>query len=289
MKAKIYLFLGITAMCFYSCRDDQTDNLKRVQMERDSVISLSDNKDSSIALYLSALAEIESNLLNIQYKENLLSNKQNSFGEFRNTKNNINEDIKAINNLLDSNRTAITSLNNNLSKSKIKVRGLNNVIEALNAQILNKTQELEKLYDYLLTKNKMIAELNTSMEGLVLEAGEKNKVIGKQLKTINEAYYSIGSYKDLKAKNVLDKEGGILGLGKEKTLKQNFDKNSFELIDIQETTSIPISSKKAVLITNHPTDSYKLESDNKKIITNLIITNPQDFWKASKYLVVVVD
>lgn len=289
MKAKIYLFLSITAALFSSCRDDQSVNLKRVQLERDSVISLSDNKDSSMAIYLNALAEIESNLLNIQSRENLLSSKQNSIGEFKNIKNNINQDIKAINNLLDSNRIAIASLNNSLSKSKTKVKGLNKIITALNAQILDKSQELEKLYDYLLTKNQKIAELNTSMHGLVLEAGEKNDVISKQLKKINEAYYSVGNYKDLKAKNVLDKEGGILGIGKGKILKQNFNKDSFKLIDIQETTSIPISSKKAVLITNHPTNSYKLESDNKKIITNLVITNPEDFWKSSKYLVVVVD
>ncbi|MEZ4825231.1 MAG: hypothetical protein R3C61_02895 [Bacteroidia bacterium] len=63
---------------------------------------------------------------------------------------------------------------------------------------------------------------------------------------------------------------------------------AFTAIDITKVSSIPFDSKKAELLTSHPSDSYVFNQENKKI-TSLEITNPEKFWKASKYLVVVTD
>ena len=50
---------------------------------------------------------------------------------------------------------------------------------------------------------------------------------------------------------------------------------------------IPLKSKSATLLTNHPAGSYALEKDSEGEYV-LHIYNPQTFWSVSRYLVVSV-
>lgn len=59
------------------------------------------------------------------------------------------------------------------------------------------------------------------------------------------------------------------------------------MIDITKVQSFDINNKNAKVVTNHPSDSYKMEKDAKGVILKLEITDPTRFWKASKYLVIV--
>jgi hypothetical protein len=85
----------------------------------------------------------------------------------------------------------------------------------------------------------------------------------------------------------MKKEGGFLGMGKDKVLEGDLNPESFTKIDITKLNIISINSKEAKLITNHPPDSYKLNKDIKGFVKTLEITNPNRFWKSSKYLVIV--
>jgi hypothetical protein len=49
-----------------------------------------------------------------------------------------------------------------------------------------------------------------------------------------------------------------------------------------------VNLKKVKLVTSHPSDSYTLEKNGDQV-SNIQITNPEKFWRASKYLVVVKD
>jgi Txe/YoeB family toxin of Txe-Axe toxin-antitoxin module len=137
--------------------------------------------------------------------------------------------------------------------------------------------------------------LKTQLEKLNVELSEvsMNYVAAQQLledKTgkLNTAYYAFGTSKELVKQGVLTKEGGFIGIGKAEKLKDDFNKSYFTKIDISETPSIALACKKAKLITIHPTGSYKFEGPDGKI-EKLIITNPEEFWSASKYLVVEVE
>jgi galactitol-specific phosphotransferase system IIB component len=99
----------------------------------------------------------------------------------------------------------------------------------------------------------------------------------------------VGTYKQLKTKNVVEKEGGIAGLGSSEKLKSDFNQEYFTKVDITKVQNIPLHTKKAELITAHPIGSYEFEKNDKKVITNLIITDPEKFWEASKYLIVMTD
>ena len=127
-----------------------------------------------------------------------------------------------------------------------------------------------------------------SIDTLKKEGQSHRAKISQQTEALNTAYYIVGGSKYLREQGIIAKEGGFIGLGKASKLSQTFDTDKFTKIDITKTTSIPLPGKKTKVITTHPEGSYKLEGPEKKPET-LTITDPDKFWKASKYLVIVTD
>ncbi|MGZ4035751.1 MAG: Cbp1 family collagen-binding glycoprotein adhesin [Bacteroidia bacterium] len=289
MKTKMCAFFGLAILFFSACGNDHVTELKQAQRERDSVIVQSRSYDSSVTTYLNYFADIQNALNNIKQKENIISAKQKNSELKGNVKEEINNDIQAINDLLEENRKSISDLNSKLAKSQNKNVKLNKMIASLNAQLLDKNMELAMLNEDLVAKDNTIKNLNNSMMTITMDGMKKDDTINSQRSKLNEAYYVIGNFKELQEKKVVNKEGGFLGLGKEKVLSENFNRDAFKTIDITKTTSLPVSGKNVKIITNHPSDSYKLERDDKKMVTGIVITNPDDFWKASKYLVILVN
>ena len=59
------------------------------------------------------------------------------------------------------------------------------------------------------------------------------------------------------------------------------ERQEFKKIDITETTVIPVEGKKITLVTTHPANSYRFD-----VGLGITITNADEFWKSSKFLVV---
>ena len=85
---------------------------------------------------------------------------------------------------------------------------------------------------------------------------------------------------------LIDKSGGLLGIGRTPKLSENFDKEKFTRIDYTQVLIIPVNSDGIKIITVHPSDSYTLDKE-KNMVKNIVITNADKFWSASKYLVVI--
>jgi hypothetical protein len=71
-------------------------------------------------------------------------------------------------------------------------------------------------------------------------------------------------------------------------LLSDFNKALFTKVDIRKLTEVSILSKKAKVMSNHPTASYKLVGD-KKIIQSLQISDYKAFWSNVRYLVIMVN
>ena len=92
------------------------------------------------------------------------------------------------------------------------------------------------------------------------------------------AYFIYGAEKELKGAGILSNNGALL---------ENYNKDYFTKIDTRVDNVINLYSTFAKLITSHPSDSYTLTTNaNGKYV--LKITNPQSFWRNSKYLVILV-
>ncbi|KAA6326703.1 hypothetical protein EZS27_024231, partial [termite gut metagenome] len=67
----------------------------------------------------------------------------------------------------------------------------------------------------------------------------------------------------------------------------DFNKDYFTEIDIRTQKEIKLYSKGAELLTTHPKNSYQFEKDSDKQLV-LKITNVEEFWSISRYLVIQV-
>jgi len=282
----------IISACFlvFGCTDYKSQ-VELLTKEKQNLTAEAAFKDSTIHEFVQGFNEIEANLQEIQQKQNIISrNTQNS--ELKTSrKARITESIAAINNLMDENRAKIAQLNKKLKSYRGRVAEFDKMVSNLNEQIAAKDQELAQLNEQLMAMNVKVENLNQTVGTLTAEGNEKAQVIEIQTAALHKAYYTTGTSKELVGKQVITKEGGFLGLGKSKELKEDFNSSAFTPIDITKTEKIEISAKDAELVTNHPSDSYKIErnDDKDKDVKDLLITDPEKFWSSSKYLVVVVD
>ena len=92
------------------------------------------------------------------------------------------------------------------------------------------------------------------------------------------AYYLYGTEKDLKRNGILSNDG---------TLLENHNKDYFTKIDTRVDNVIKLYSPSAKLISSHSPNSYTLTTDGNGQSV-LKISNPQSFWRNSKYLVVLI-
>lgn len=282
MKKLIFLF-SAALIGLSSCNNDSkevntlADSLSHVNEGLKMVVS---EKDSSIESFIVAFNEIQENLTEVKAKQKMISTSSNDAELRKNMKEQIISDIQSINELMDKNKQKIASLKNKLAKSNGKVEELEKMITFLTTQIEEKDLEIVDLKNQLERLNIEITEITAKYEEKAEESNQKTE-------QLNTAFYSIGTAKELKEKGVLTKEGGFIGLGKTKKLSSDFNKSYFTKIDITQNKSFSLNAKKAKLITNHPSSSYKIEG--VKTADKLIILNPQEFWSASKYLVIMVE
>lgn len=136
-------------------------------------------------------------------------------------------------------------------------------------------------------KEYKIEELNKLVSNQNVQIENFSKLAKQQESTINTTYFAYGTYKELKAKHIVKKQGGVLGINKNKVLNEDLNKTEFVEIDKTKTTTIPMMGKKPKLITEHPENSYEILSNSNDLAV-LNIKDPENFWKVSKYLVVEV-
>ena len=173
-----------------------------------------------------------------------------------------------------------------LKKSGYKSAQLQKAIKNLTAELASKQRQIETLQAELASKNIRIAELDEAVEGLNKNVDEltaeneaKTKTVAAQDKALNAAWYVFGTKSELKDQKIL-KKGDVL--------KDNeFNQEYFTQIDIRTEKEIKLYSKRAELLTTHPAGSYELVKDDKGQLT-LKITNPNQFWSVSRYLVIQV-
>ena len=276
------IYLAIISLI--SC--DNSDSLEKdprfVHLDSSNKKLLTENfsKDSALLSFLTGFNEIQENLDQIREKQKIIKVNSTDAELQQNQKDQIIEEIKSINDLLDKNKKQIGFVQSKLKNANLKISSLEKMIERLSGQVAEKDAEIVSLKEEL-------GRVNNELKGLMAEYS--NRVIESDEKTnqLNTAYYAFGNSKELRDHGVITKEGGFIGIGKTEKLMKDFNKTYFTKIDISDTREIPLACKKAKLITSHASGSYQLTGTGK--IEKLVISNPEEFWSASKYLVILVE
>jgi predicted nucleic acid-binding Zn-ribbon protein len=248
-----------------------------------------DAKDSIINGYLQDISDIQTNLEGLTRQEEILSRTAANNPEASlDAKTKAMNDIEAIRQLLDANQKKLSELQSRIRKNNVKIGELEKVIVSLNTQMANRDSSINVLNEKVLALNGTISTMDGQIANLNAESAQKTAEINDKVAKMNTAFYTVGTYKDLRDKKVLTKQGGFLGMGKQKSLVPDFNQDVFTKIDVTATKSIAIKGKDAHLVSSHPNGTYQLKKENN-VVTGIEITDPDKFWKASKYLVVVTE
>ena len=290
IAALIGLVILIAAgIIFYSMfKREQKRQIAMMEDQKYSFTELLTQRDSTINDWVVTFDQIEKNLQSIKEKEKIIAMNATDREFSKDRKQQIMEDINYINTLLDQNKKKIASLNDQLKKSGNTIQGLQTKIAELETAMKQSEVDIADLKTALTERNFKIEQLNGKVNDMQVAIEQKDQTISTQTAEINKAYVTAGTFKSLKAKGLVSKEGGFLGLGKNKSLKENFPDSLFAQIDITVTKTIPVNAKSAKLLTEHPTGSYELIHEDKDKIAYIEITDPNQFWKISKYAVVEI-
>jgi len=282
---KYMLFLMIPL--FLACGHAAKEKAKELQARNDSLMNQTVQKDEAINDFIRSINDIQGTLDTIKMKENIINLSTGKSGELKvSAKEQIRDDITTIYNLMLKNKKELASLTSKLRASGMKVAELEKLVSHLKKDISDKNTEIENLRDKLAKLNINIEAANLKLDTLtnvVKEQGQQlnqqSQVISRQEAALNTAYYIIGTEKELKKNKVI--------AGGDKIIP-DFNKSLFTKIDIRKTLEIPVLSKKAKVLSNHPTSSYKLNGD-KKMIQALQILDYKAFWINSRYLIIMVN
>lgn len=286
---KLIIALLVLPM-FVACNQKE---LKQLREQNKQLQLMAKQKDSTINEFVESLNTIEENLAIITEKEKIIAVDTKETPS-KNKRDKIASDINLINNLLDQNRKDLADLEKKLKNSWYQNSKLRKLTARLKSEMKEKEAEITSLNEKVAnlnikveTLNDQVGELNNTVAALNTSNQDQEKTIKDKTEALNTAYYVIGTTQELKEKQVITRQGGLLGIGRTSKLNQQFDANKFTKIDITKTTSIPVSSKKIILVTSHPEGSYQIERD-ENMANAITILNPIEFWKASKFLVIRV-
>lgn len=286
MKLQTPIFIFVTSLLLAGCNNSKQEQQLKALVTHDSLMMVqAQQKDSTISAYIHSLNAIQDNLDSITAKEKIL-NVNGAETAPGTTADKAIRDIKSLDKLIVKNNREIYWLERRLKKAGRKDADLEKLVAHLTKELNEKDAEIVDLENKLAKANDSLKLVVRQLSDSIVVINRQRSEINAMRGEINTVYYAIGSLKELKNKNVINKTGGFIGLGRTAELKQNFNASYFTKANLSDLKVLPLNARFVKLITNHPSASYKV-SGNKKA-DSLYITDPVSFWSQSKYLVVEV-
>jgi len=239
--------------------------------------------------------EVEAQIDEILRRENLIIDQR---GEpVGDQKSKLVSEIRMIDQLILRSAQDIQRLNDKVASDALRLGVFQKKVNGLQADLKDRATQIISLKGEIAEKDKAMAflieqtdSLGTAIDAYVETIGQQEFKID-QLQALNEelnkGYLAIGTFDELKAKGVVDKEGGFLGfLGRKMTLQEDAILSQFMTIDKREVSRLRIEASQLSLISEHPSDSYSIHPGDEEEFKILEITNPDTFWQISQYLVI---
>jgi len=183
--------------------------------------------------------------------------------------------------------TRVRETENALNESRQRIKNLTSLSDSLRATLDSTVGNLQAV----IASQKTTIDLLTDRVNALTE---ENVALKDSLAT---GYYIVGTRDQLKKMGILTEQGGgrvlfiLWRTGKTLQPSRNLDPSLFTAIDTRQVTQIPLPSASAEYrIASLQDLSYVAEErhDNKYSgVPSLTITSPADFWRTSKFLVII--
>ena len=282
----LLIFLG-------SCNVERSGKYQTLLAERDSLYSEVVAAKGGFDHALNTINEIEEALESVRAAEGIIM--------VENQEGNTNKafsQVNAIQQTLQENRNKINDLEKSLAEQGSKSKALAQTVSRLKTQLEEKDSFITSLKNELQASQSQIVELsnqvadlnddiltlNDNLENLNEQTTAQKATIESQDAALNTVWVCIATPQVLKEKGIVSKGG----LFKPSRLSNHgLDKTQFEQLDKRRLDIIPLNTKKATVMSNHPESSYELaNNEDGGLVLNIL--DKDTFWSVSNYLVVSI-
>jgi hypothetical protein len=155
----------------------------------------------------------------------------------------------------------------------------------LQQSLQDRDTEIGTLSQQVNEQSENISILKQQLDELTAYNTLQSDTLKMRTTAMNTAYYAIGTVSELRDEGIIERQGGILGIGSTPVLRRDIAPEPFEEVDIRELEFIPLNARRANVVSVHPPDSYHIRGEQAD---TLYIEDPARFWSASRYLVVAI-
>lgn len=287
MKTRHILIPVALAAVLFSCNgNNEKEQQSLAEISKQELATALNERDQLLAL----VKEVSAGLNEIKQLENIMTVAANQPAENPAQKSRILADMASLKEKIRQRKAQLDEMEGKLQKSTINNKELRETIDALRTQIDSQMDEIESLRKQLTAANEYIGELNNTVDSLnttvtaVTDERDAAQDASEKFENeLNTCFYAVATKSQLKEHNII--ESGFLR--KTRLMKGDFDKGFFVISDKRTLTTLPLNASKVKILSNHPEKSYELIDENGQ--KTLRITNPDEFWSLSNYLVVQKD
>lgn len=296
MKKNIFNIILVAAAAFLlaSCNTNVENNEKYqlLQSRVDSLNRANKQLQTNYNETLDMLNEIETGFNEISAAEStLLALSLENQGDTVSRKDQIINRMDKVKDKIEQQQQKIDNLQAQLTKSNARNKTLNATISRMQQQLDEKSAVIADLQrtvtsqrDRINQLDNTVASLQKDVKGLQDKSADQQQTIKKQDENMNSVHYICGTEAELIEWGLFSKNG-IFDAGKLGDLAGTAA--DFKSFDRRRVAKVPTNGKRIKLLTNHPENSYTIEIEDDGT-ESIVITDRDNFWSISRYLVVRV-
>lgn len=190
---------------------------------------------------------------------------------------------------IEADKARIAQLERQLASSNSQLRGVQNMINQLRNSVADKETILSELQAQLNSSTQTLeSERRLSAEQIQRrdqEIADRQAALDEQRTRENTMYYIAATRAQLVEKGIVDRRGGLLGIGRVSTVASNYDVSDFTRINLGDTSTItfPATRRGYSILSDQSAGSYTVQKTGQNYV--LTITDPQSF-RRHKFIVI---
>ena len=282
---RAYSLLILVVIC-QACNSGLEQKLKDLEADNELLNTRLIQTQEYAEHVTQAVHEVHFNLTQIKIskqKINTLLNK--GLGKKGKSKQLILDELQLINRLQELNKEKIDEIKSKYDSSMVDNLNYSKIVEDLEEFKSYEETAIEIVKERLIGLNYEVGVLSKSLDSLMILSEINYDVIQLQAADLNTGYYCIGDFKSLSSKKIIKRKGGVLGIGSVSVVLKDFNKSAFTSVRISKTKKITVDADQIEILTTHPSSSYEILDKGNQIV--IAISDPQLFWDANRYLVIL--
>lgn len=293
-----YWILGVLVLMSSSCIETSS-KFKKLLAERDSLLTQQKTIEHAYHEVFTILNQVEEGFEQIRKAQGrvVVNVKTKLKDKDLSQRQYIASEMSEIEALMKANRSKIKALQNQLNHALANNPAIQSTVDRLqkeikdNQMIIDSMRIIIEKRDFTISDmNRIVHSLNQSisdMEKNLANAKSNEQFLNQELNELNQVYYCVLPYKELKAEGII-KGGGLFSKPKLSSDPLGEQPSRYKKTDLRKLTSIPLGTSKYTLMTPHPKGSYNISEDENGTRC-IFILQSRLFWSKSKVLVVSLD